>query len=151
MSHVRHATPDDLDSIVAMGAEFFAFSAFSPFVQFDPDSTRRSLEALIQHGIVLVAEVDGVVVGGLAGTLTTLWFNQGAKVAAELGWWVSPAHRGGSAGIKLLRRFEQWAQEQGAMLISMSDLVVDGEAPAGRLFDKLGYTVVERSHAKKVN
>lgn len=136
-----------------MGEKFFVFSHFAQFADFNRDTARASITALIgaEVGVCLVAAIDGEVVGGIVGALAPLWFAPTCLSATEFAWWVSEEHRGGTAGIKLLRAFEQWAKNKGAAMVSMSDLVIEGATPAGRLFEKLGYTVIERSHVKKVN
>lgn len=149
--HIRPATADDLDALVALGHRFFAFSRFVDFVAFDAAAARAALVRLMDTGLVLVAEAaDGQVAGGIAGMLAPVWFNPGARMAAELGWWVDDAYRGSLAGVKLAWAFEQWGREQGAVAVSMSDLVIDGATPAGPLFERLGYRVVERCQVKGV-
>ena len=149
--HIRPATDDDLDALVALGHRFFAFSRFADFVKFDASAARASLSRLKESGLVLVAEAaDGQIAGGIAGLLAPVWFNPSACMAAELGWWVDAAYRGSSAGVKLAKAFEQWAREHGAVAVSMSDLVISGATPAGQLFEKLGYRVVERCQVKAV-
>ena len=63
---------------------------------------------------------------------------------------MKPEHRGSKLAIKLLREFERWGKERGASHVVMSDLVIEGGTPAGQLFEKLGYVLVERSHVKGV-
>lgn len=150
MCQIRPAQPEDLDALVAMGERFFAFSPFHKLTRFDPQAARASIAQVADAGVALVATVDGVVVGGLLGVTTALWFNPAQLVASEVAWWVADEYRGGAAGVRLLHAFEQWAREQGATLVSLSDLVIDGDTPAGSLFEKLGYTLVERSHAKVI-
>lgn len=147
---IRKATHADLDALVALGQRFFAFSRFSAFVEFDREHARSSLAALMERGVLLVAESAGCLAGAIVGLMAPLWFNPTVSVAAELGWWVDERFRGSSAGVKLARAFEQWGRDNGAAVVTMSDLVIEGEAPAGRLFEKLGYQVVERSQIKAV-
>ena len=159
MCTIRPAEPNDVDTLVRMGEDFFAFSAFSRFADYDPQSVGGLLMGIIESQrtlltgnpmTVLVAEVDGKIVGGIVGVLTQLWFNNACKVASELAWWVAPEHRRGRTALKLYQAFEAWAKEQGAAHIVMSDLVVEGETPAAKLFEKLGYAIVERAHMKGV-
>lgn len=150
MITIRHATPDDVGQLVAMGETFLRWSAFGRQVPFDGVAMGQAIDALLASGVVLVADLDGDVVGALLGTLSPLWFAPGTKVAAELAWWVDESERGGRAGVKLLRAFEQWGAEQGATLCVLSDLVIAGQTPAANLFEKLGYAVVERSHLKEL-
>lgn len=140
-----------------MGERFFAYSAFSTIIAFNREAARSAVRFMVEPGtlltdsgnVVLVAELDGKVIGGIAGMLTGTWFNPYARVATELAWWMDEGHRGGTAAIRLYRAFEAWAQRAGAEAIVMSDLVIDGETPAARLFEKLGYATVERAHIKR--
>lgn len=157
MCTIRPARSEDLDALADMGAQFFAYSAFAKAVPYDRDAARAAIASYAApgtmltapSGVVLVAEADGEIVGGLVGFIGPMWFNPSARIATELAWWVAESHRGGTAAIKLYRAFEAWADEQGADVIVMSDLVIDGETPAARLFEKLGYATVERAHIKQ--
>lgn len=153
MCQIRPATHDDLDALLAMGEKFFSFSRFAQFAIFDRDTARASITALIdaEVGVCLVAVIDGEVIGGIVGALSPLWFAPTCLSATEFAWWVSEEHRGGMAGVKLLRSFEQWAKDKGAAMVSLSDLIINGETPAGRLLENLGYLAIERSHVKRVN
>jgi GNAT superfamily N-acetyltransferase len=150
MIQVRRGTAEDIDALVDMGGRFFAFSAFSGFIPYDADAVGASLSAIVDQGALFVATCDEQLIGGIVGMLSPVWFNQNARTATELAWWVDEEYRHTSAGIKLYRAFEQWATEQGADAIVMSDLVIRDAAPAENLFKKLGFTTVERSHIKKV-
>ena len=157
MCTIRPAEPRDLDALTDMGAQFFAYSAFAKAVPFDREAARAAIERYARAGtmlvdnfcIVLVAEVDGEIAGGLVGFIGPMWFHPAARVATELAWWVAEQHRGGTAAIRLYRAFEAWADERNVDVIVMSDLVIDGETPAARLFEKLGYATVERAHIKQ--
>lgn len=78
-----------------------------------------------------------------------LWLNLGTPVATELAWWVEEEHRKSPVALRLYKAFEKWAHDKGVTTIIMSDLVIEGDAPAEKLFNKMGFSVVERSHIKK--
>ena len=63
-------------------------SRFSAFVEFDREHARSSLAALMERGVLLVAESAGCLAGAIVGLMAPLWFNPTVSVAAELGWWV---------------------------------------------------------------
>lgn len=157
MCTIRPATPEDINALTDMGAQFFAYSAFGKVVRFDRDAARDAIAHYATPGtmltgstsVVLVATQGEEILGGIVGFLGPMWFNPATRCATELAWWVAEEHRGGTAAIKLYRAFERWADEQGADVIVMSDLVVDGETPAAKLFEKLGYATVERAHIKQ--
>lgn len=149
---VRPATAEDVPRLAEMGRGFFAFSAFGEFAEYDPASAARSIEAMRSTGCALVATDDGVIVGALLGLLAPLWFDDSALIASEMAWWVDESHRHTPAGMRLYRVFEDWAIEHGATAIVMSDLVVRGGGmPAARLFERLGYTPIERAHIKRTH
>lgn len=149
---IRPATADDVPRLAEMGRGFFAFSAFGDFAEYDPASAARNIEAMRTAGCVFVATEGGAVVGALLGVIAPLWFDDNSRIASELAWWVNESHRHTPAGVRLYRAFESWAQEQGATAIVMSDLVVrGGEMPAARLFERLGFTTIERAHIKRTH
>lgn len=151
MCTIRRAAKEDIDAMLALGAAFFGFSRFAEFVPFDPAGARASVASCVDSGIAFVAEQDGLIIGGIIGVLCQVWFSPNSTTAAELGWWVDEDYRGSMAGVRLLRAFESAAKDAGAIAVSMSDLSAGGTWPAGKLFEKLGYTVVERCQMKRIN
>lgn len=150
MSTVRQAKVSDIDALVELGRNFVWYSSYGSMIDVADDDIARGLCQVLDHGVIFVAERNGEIVGGIAGIMNSLWFASHVKVGTELAWWVKPESRNSSAAVKLLRAFESWSAEQGASHVAMSDLVISGEAPAAKLFEKLGYTLTERSHIKGV-
>lgn len=150
MSTVRLATVSDVDALVELGRKFVSYSNYSNMISVSDDNIARGLCGILDVGVVFVADKKGVIVGGIAGAMSSLWFAPHVKVATELAWWVREEDRNTPAAVRLLRAFEIWAADQGASHIAMSDLIIQGDAPAGKLFEKLGYTLTERSHIKGV-
>jgi L-amino acid N-acyltransferase YncA len=60
-----------------------------------------------------VSEVDGLVVGYMAGTVFPLNFSD-YLVAYDHAMYVSPKFRNGGGGADLIRSFIKWSKEQGA-------------------------------------
>jgi len=108
---------------------------------YSPDRCRELLAGLSgsPQGLVLVAEQDGVIVGALLGLASRHFFSDDIT-ASELAVYVAPDARGGSAAGKLIRQFEGWAAEQGAVDIVLG---ISTEVHADRtaqLYERLGYT-----------
>jgi GNAT superfamily N-acetyltransferase len=61
----------------------------------------------------------------------------GRLYASELFLWVEPEHRG--SGVRLIRRGEQWARDQGAEFMHL----VSPSRAVNALYERLGYTQVE--------
>jgi GNAT superfamily N-acetyltransferase len=145
---VRLATADDLDVIAAMGQRFFAGTRYAAALSPSHEDMRASIGAIFEHGRVWVAEIDGVVRGFLAVVVQPVWFSPGTRIALETAWWMDEEHRGRPEGVRLLFEFERWAKEQGAKVICMSDIVLEGESAAERILTRLGYRVTERTFTK---
>ncbi|MDN5568454.1 MAG: hypothetical protein L0G27_06855 [Paracoccus sp. (in: a-proteobacteria)] len=88
----------------------------------------------------LIASPDGAVwvsAGGfIAGSLQPTIINP-APVAMEHGWYATDG-----CGLRLLRAFEAWAKERGALLVQIST------GPDGLDLTRLGYRVAERAWIK---
>ena len=150
MYTIRQAHIDDVPVLAMMGEKFYQYSAFKNYVPYDVESAASKLAQLLLSGFLYVAEHDeDGIIAGLAGTMTTMWCNNSLPVASELAWWVEEKHRKSPVGIRLYKAFEKWAYERGVYTVIMSDLIIDDNAPAEKLFKKLGFSVVERGHIKR--
>jgi GNAT superfamily N-acetyltransferase len=145
---VRTATHDDIDSIVRMTSQFLTRTRYANIVRLRPDEYRQSLDFLLEHGRIWVAEIDGVVCGFFAAIRQPLWFSPSEAVALETAWWMDEAHRGRPEGVRLLLEFERWAKDQDVCAICVSDIIVEGGSAAERILLKLGYSSNERMFVK---
>ncbi|RJE81272.1 hypothetical protein [Paracoccus sp. JM45] len=88
----------------------------------------------------LIASPDGAVWlsggGFIAGSLQPTIINP-APVAMEHGWYASDG-----SGLRLLRTFERWARDRGALLVQIST------GPDGLDLTRLGYRVAEQAWIK---
>ena len=88
----------------------------------------------------LIADPDALVLvsgeGFIAGRLTPTIINP-ARIAQELGWWAADG-----SGLRLLKAFERWAAERGAMLVQLST------GTAGPDLARLGYRRAEQAWAR---
>ena len=148
MSIIRKATIDDLDQIVEMANRFIAFAPHGSLIKHTTDEITHTVCLFLKSGVVFVIDVDGKAVGILAAMMTSVWYSPSTKVAHEMMWWVNEEHRGTIASIKLIRTYENWAREQGAQIIAMCDLVIEGHEPVGTTLNRLGYEMSERTYIK---
>lgn len=147
---IRKANEGDINAIVGLGNDLFSMADYGEYAKFDVDSARENVKTILSSGVIFVAETGGEIIGQIIGVISPLWFNSECIAATEMCWIVKEDHKGSSAGVKLLREFEKWAKDNGAKIVCMSDLVIKNDTPAGGLFCKLGYSVVERSHIKRI-
>lgn len=144
---VREATPADLATIVAMALTFNRSTEYAAHIVFHPDRVRETAVALMEaeRGLLLVVEQGGDVIGMLAAAVT-LHPLSGDLVANEIAWWIEEAARGSRAALQLLRRYEQWAREQGATVIQMAA----PDVRTGRFYVRLGFAPVETLYQRRM-
>lgn len=141
---IRDATPEDADTIAALGASFHEEAGWSDVASFNEDDCREFLRALpAQKGaIYLVAEADGKIVGMAAGIIAPLYFNRSHRHAQELFFWVDPEHRGRVGG-RLLDVFEEAARNWGTDTMALVALNQVRPELTGRLYSRRGYRASE--------
>lgn len=102
-------------------------------ISVDRAHTANTVARLIASPDGFVAMTDG---GFIAGCLTPTLINPGL-IAQEMGWFSKD-----KSGLQLLRAFEEWAAERGAMLIQLST------GAEGLDLSRLGYRLTERAWVK---
>lgn len=148
---IRDAIASDEDAILEMARQFVAFTPYADTFTATDEELRATINNFIATTKSFVAEVDGKVVGMLAAIITSVWYAPGHKAAVELAWWVDPAHRKGMSGIRLVQAFEKWAEEQGASMVSMSNLEVGDNGLVANMLNRFGYRMSEQTHTKRIN
>lgn len=147
-SMIRPATESDVPAMVEMGRRFAESYRLPATMEHAADVLRRMIHS--PTSLVLVAQSDGLLVGLLVAAITGPWFDPTARVATELAWWVNEDVRNQAHGVRMVLELERWAQDQGATHVCLSDLAADETFPYGKLFDRLGYQLIERSHVKEI-
>lgn len=148
---IRPAGVEDIPTIASMGKAFFDEAAWSDVVEYVSEDCAASLLAMIEgeHGIVLVAEEAGQIVGMAGGVVCPLYFNRAHLSGQELFLWVKPGERRGLGG-RLLIALEQAAKDAGCQSWSMIALDrVEPEA-TGKLYERRGYRASEHSYIKRL-
>lgn len=140
MARVRAATQDDIQWIVALGADMQQESPRFSQLGYDRKKVASLLQTLIDanDGLVLVVDTPSGVVGMLMGFVAEQFFSN-AVTAQELVVYVAPEHRGGTAAMRMVKTFEAWAFDHGAQEIVLGvSTEVDASRTAG-LYQRLGY------------
>jgi RimJ/RimL family protein N-acetyltransferase len=146
---IRPATETDVPRIVEMAGLFVASTPYRQLITVDRGCVEALVRRFLTHPtpgevVLLVAEAEAVVVGMIA----MLIFDHpisGERVASEIVWWMDPTHRG-TAGLRLLRAAEQWAQAQQAAIVQM----IAPTAKVERFYEAVGYTAVERNYQRRI-
>lgn len=134
---IRAAKHSDVPRLIELGTMLHSGSTYAS-MNFCPDKSAAFLHELINgQGVIFVAEVSGVVVGGMAGAVTDQWFSNDL-IAYDYSLFVEPSRRNGTVAIRLIRAFQEWAKLKGAKQIYMgigTGVSVEGTA---RLYESQG-------------
>ncbi|AQW32713.1 N-acetyltransferase family protein [Ralstonia syzygii subsp. celebesensis] len=137
---IRIATAEDVPRIVELGAEMHAESPRWSRIPFNPVRAAGTMGDVITSpdGVAFLYERDGVVVGGIAGTLQPHWACD-ASLAHETAFFVDREHRGGMAATRLICALVAWGRIKGAAwLHAGTSTGLDPEMVA-QLYERLGF------------
>lgn len=131
-----------------IGAGFDRPDGISGFVfPFDPAYAAR---LFVQHLTApnmtcIVYDVHGLAQGVLMAVAFDHPYGP-VRVAKESLWWIDPAHRGGTAAVRMLDAFDAWGREQGCHFGGVAGMGAD---PAvARLYERRKYRPAELHHLK---
>lgn len=134
---IRRATHDDIPAMTEMGLKFIDAAGL-------PAATWDDVAGFIHH---LLSEETGAGFlsdrGMILGAIMPLPFKLDHLEAHELAWWSEDGQ-----GLRLLRAFERWAQENGAAEISIGLLESTLRQTAEKLLTRGGYRPHERSYRR---
>lgn len=141
----RLATLADVPAIVLMGLRFIQETSYRDQIAQNPAAMAAIVTRLVDTDIgdVCVVEKDGALVGMLG---MFVWQHpiSDERIASEMFWWVEPEHRGGRAGMQMLRWAEDWAAAQHAQRVLM---IAPTDAVA-HVYERRRYTKVETTYTR---
>lgn len=148
---IRPATVEDIPVIVELGSKLHIESSYRCHA-FNKDKVAKLMESLIvggEYGVVFVAEIDGEIIGGIAGGIDEWWFGDTLH-AFDFSFFIAPEYRGGSAAFRLLLAFQEWAKIRGAVEIDIGISTGIHEDKTERFYEKMGYVKTGRTFGKKL-
>lgn len=143
MAEIRRAGEADLDALVALGQAMHAESPRYRDHSFSPEKVRAlavTLMAQPERAAVLVAEVDGEVVGVFTAFACARWFGDDVMVS-DLAVYVVPEHRGSSLFFRLVKAAERWAASVGARDLEIGVSTGVQQDVTVRAYQRMGYTL----------
>lgn len=146
---IRQATIEDLRRITEMSEKFYPQTPYINLAPFNPAAAANLASFLIESGIMLVAEVDGEVVGMVGLVLTPFPFEPELLGAYEVIWWVEPDAQARGIGWALLKAVDAAAKERGCNYVHMVCMANSPQAAAA-LYFKNGYDHTEMSFTKRI-
>lgn len=148
---IRDATVDDLDTLIDLGSKMHEES-LEPYPPIERDHALQYVEMAVAHpGVFLLAlaEKDNPV-GMITAVAGAYCFSSRLRTASDL-LFVLPEHRGGKAAMKLVARYNEWADSLGVWSSTLS--VATGISPSrtGRFFEHMGFDPMERTYRRGFN
>jgi RimJ/RimL family protein N-acetyltransferase len=145
---VRDARPADIPWLIPQLLTFLASLGLP--LRPKEDHVTKSLERLMDQGVVLVAEnsATGELMGTIGGTINFHLFDPDRLVLAELWWWVAPEYRGSSAGLRLIQAFRERGL-QDVDLVTMSTLETTHPG-VGEHLERMGFQRREQAYVLDV-
>lgn len=98
--------------------------------------------------LVLVAVKETTVVGFFYGILSSYPWSP-VYLAVDSLLYVTPEERGALYGVSLIRRYEAWAKQKGAVAVILSTASGVDEERTGKLYERLGFKKHGINHRKE--
>jgi L-amino acid N-acyltransferase YncA len=143
--HVRLATEDDIDEVLAMTQE--AMAEVRPWLKYDEAETRDTFTRYLDTAepTIFVAEHRGAIVGGAVGSIQQYRTASGHFVLHEV-LFVRPGSRGTRAAASLMKHLVAWSEMLGAKeIVGGNDSGMKSEKVARFLsnfgFEHVGYSM----------
>ena len=149
---VRAAGKADLPICVQLSADFHAASPMQKVCEFEPEGFKEFISKSLENPdiCILVAELNGEIVGITAGIIYPLYFSPSHKVSQELLWWLTPAARGSGVGNKMFKHLQLWSKERGAKTIFMIALEDERSEKMEKVYCRAGFEPMERTFMKGI-
>jgi len=138
--NIRKATADDADAILTLVALMVTESPTYRRHAFAFEKATALIKYLTEQQCLLVADLMGEIVGFCSGMMGEQLLSYD-RYATDTGIYVMPEHRGGTAFVRLVRSFENWAIEQGATEIHLGvSTGIDTERTV-RMYERMNYKI----------
>jgi GNAT superfamily N-acetyltransferase len=145
---IRLSSIADNDALLAISHKFFHHNPYRHDSSIDEPSLLKTLEDLRTNHVLLVAEVDGKVVGTAGAYVTPVFWNHNEMQGLEVFWWIDEEHRGDGAGKKLRRQLQVQAKLRGAKFWNMVALEDSMPEAVGAMYESAGFKPIERVYMK---
>jgi N-acetylglutamate synthase-like GNAT family acetyltransferase len=133
---IRRAVPEDISEIYKLLIDMYNRVE----VPASPVSSHKLMNVIntaIHKGIVLIAEVEGKIIGSLGGMTNSDWWSE-EKHLGDLWFYVYPDKRNSRAAIKLVKTFINIGKEIN-MKIKLGHFYSGDMERKDKFFDRLGF------------
>ena len=133
---IRRAVPEDVSEIHKMLIDMYNRIE----IPASPLSEKKVLEVIksaMEKGIVIVAEVEGKIIGSLGGMTNSDWWSE-QKHLSDIWFYVSPDKRNSRAAVKLVKCFIKIGKEI-KMKVKLGHYYSGDIERKDKFFDRLGF------------
>ena len=133
---IRRAVPEDVSEIHKMLIDMYNRIE----VPASPLSERKVLDVIksaMEKGIVIVAEVEGKIIGSLGGMTNSDWWSE-QKHLSDIWFYVSPDKRNSRAAVKLVKCFIKIGKEI-KMKVKLGHYYSGDIERKDKFFERLGF------------
>lgn len=146
---LRAGDLNDLPRLVQMGEKFRAATYHNDLAPFNLESIGFLARTIVDHGIMIVAEVDKMIVGALALMPAPYMMNSDYIGAYEAMLWVEPDYQDGGIGKSLIEAGELVCRNKGIDFIQMA-ILPNSPPKIDALFRSFGYLPAEVTYVKRL-
>jgi hypothetical protein len=133
---IRRAVPEDVSELHKMLIDMYSRIE----IPASPLSEKKVLEVIksaMEKGIVIVAEVEGKIIGSLGGMANSDWWSD-QKHLSDIWFYVSPDKRNSRAAVKLVKCFIKIGKEI-KMKVKLGHYYSGDIERKDKFFDRLGF------------
>jgi hypothetical protein len=147
---IREANQDDVIVLTGLVNGFFANGELDG-TGLEPDSDTIEFfirDLLDDGGKVFVAEIEGQIVGAIAGRIAPWMFNYNISILVELGWFIpkESRERYPMAAMSLRKTFHKWGKARGATVLIMSSTTREESPRVRQFYEKSGLKHVDSNY-----
>ncbi len=145
---IRKAVQADYHALIEIGHKFFEFNAYRKYSHIDEMSLLRTFHQLSSDHVLLVAEVNGLIIGTAGAFIAPLYWNFDQLQGLEAFWWIDPEFRREGAGRELREALQAEASAKGVRFWNMIALKESMHDVVCSQYEAHGMTPVETVYMK---
>ena len=149
---IREIIPTDAAQLIELGKEFHNESPFHSRYKFDVNKSVDFMKTLSLSNdccFYIAVDDDDNILGMAGGQMSSMYYTDD-KYASELIFYVAPKSRASRVAISLLKKFEDWAKENGAKDVELGVVTGINEKKADSFFKKSGYNYLGANFYKEI-
>ncbi len=147
---IEKAKIEDIPEIVNLIREFFTESLSGYSLSLDNLTIHETVSKYITNYIGIVAKRGDKIIGTIGGLVMSSIFDKNQMIGQETIWYINKEERKGSAGIRLIKEFENRCKELGAHLVAMVHMGNLYTDVLDKLYKMRGYKLMETQYIKEI-